>query len=44
MMPCNHNICRECVISKEASKEKIVCYYDNVQASGLQDLAHNKFL
>jgi hypothetical protein len=41
VLPCCHNICKECAIEYESQGKKINCYYDNCIVNGIYELNPN---
>jgi hypothetical protein len=40
-LPCEHNICKECIIEKESQKLTVECFYDNCIINGVYETAVN---
>ena len=41
LLPCEHTVCKECIIEKESQGLEIECFYDNCTIAGIYDVATN---
>ena len=41
VLPCEHTVCKECIIEKESQGLELECFYDNCTIGGVYEVAAN---